>query len=107
MSASQNVSSWEKVGLKKPNATDYEEHNAVGDVATGRRFKASQLVPSKYKEANDGTYKYYGFANFGSATSSALWRILRETIADKSLDAADSNDLFDNIWDNYASLIYG
>lgn len=101
-----NLDDWEKLGLVKPTATDWEEHNAVGDVSTGRRFKASQLVPIKFRESTNGTYNYYGFAAFGTETSSPLWRILRETISNSSIDAADGNDLFDNVWDDRASLSY-
>lgn len=85
---------------------EHYEHSAVGDVATGRRFKAVQQVPIKVRNASDGTYKYYGFAAPGTATSSALWRVLREEISTGDLDFADGNDDFDNIWDNYSSLSY-
>ena len=52
---------------------------------------------------------YYGYANPGTATSAASWRIMK---MDKSADPdftitwADGNDNYDNIWDNRASLTY-
>lgn len=90
----------------RPADTDWEEHSAVGDVAGGRRFKAIQNVPSKLRMDEGATYTYIGKAAWGTPTSSALWRIIRITNATTDMDAADGNDLFDNIWDNRASLSY-
>ena len=100
------ISEWQKLGLAKPSGTDFEEHSAVGDVSSGRRFKASQLVPMKSKQASTSTYTYYGFTKFGTATSDPLWRILREELSTGNIDAADGDDLFDNVWDDRASLSY-
>lgn len=47
---------------------------------------------------------YIGKAQPGTATSAALWRIKK--INDSSVLFADSNDKFDNIWDNRVSLTY-
>lgn len=52
---------------------------------------------------------YKGTANPGSATSLAVWRMERITIAtdgDISILYADGNDSFDNIWDSRAALSY-
>lgn len=57
-----------------------------------------------------GTTWYIGRALPGSATSSAVWQIMRLTFSGGLLTAvewADSNDNFDNVWDNRASLSYG
>ncbi len=43
----------------------------------------------------------------GAATSAALWRIMRITTSSGVvIEWADGNDLFDNVWDNRASLSY-
>ena len=54
------------------------------------------------------TVTYIGSAAPGSATSSALWRIkkIEKTGNVTSILFADSNELFDNIWDNRAGLVY-
>lgn len=52
---------------------------------------------------------YRGTANPGTATSAASWRMERITIAvdgDVTIEFADGNDNFDNIYDNRASLSY-
>lgn len=52
-----------------------------------------------------GTYTYIGEADPGTATSSALWSVLRITNATGvSLYAA--RGAFSQIWDNRASLSY-
>ncbi len=55
-----------------------------------------------------GGITYVGKAAVGSATSSAVWQIQRitETGPDITIQWADGNASFDNIWDNRASLTY-
>lgn len=62
-------------------------------------------------DGSDTTYQYLGEASFGALTSSPIWRITRLTYSgtDSSIvtvEFADGNDEYDNIWDNRASLIY-
>ena len=52
------------------------------------------------------TYTYVGEALPGTATSAALWRVQRITVANNTILFADGNAKFDNIWDNYATLSY-
>ena len=54
------------------------------------------------------TVTYVGYADPGTPTSSALWKIkkLTGTGDDLSVTYADGNSNFDNIWDNRASLSY-
>lgn len=56
----------------------------------------------------DSTYQYVGEASFGTSTASPFWRIKRLTNASGvlTLQWADGNDEYDNIWDNRASLTY-
>jgi len=54
------------------------------------------------------TVTYIGSAAPGSATTSAVWRI-KKVLVDgtvTSIKFADSDELFNNIWDNRASLTY-
>ena len=50
---------------------------------------------------------YVGFANIGSLSASAVWKIFKinETTG-LVITYADGNDSFDNIWDNRSSLSY-
>lgn len=52
---------------------------------------------------------YKGEAVPGSSLAAAVWRVQKITVAvdgDVSIQWADGNDSFDNIWNNRASLIY-
>lgn len=52
---------------------------------------------------------YSGAAAPGSLTSSAVWRISRVTLqsdGDVTVEWADGNDAYDNIWDNRVALSY-
>lgn len=54
------------------------------------------------------TVTYVGEAQPGSATSGALWRVKRLTQSGVILfiEWADGDGLFNNVWDNRASLSY-
>jgi hypothetical protein len=59
------------------------------------------------------TVVYQGFADPGSLTSQAVWRITKTTFTSNSPNSddvevrfADSNSNFDNVWDDRASLSY-
>lgn len=50
---------------------------------------------------------YVGYAPSGSLDSQAVWQIMRiDTSAGDKVEYADGNTLFDNVWDNRASLNY-
>jgi hypothetical protein len=59
-------------------------------------------------DTTDGSVIYCGWAERGSLTSAAKWRIKRITISGSliSMSWADGNINFDNIWNNRASLTY-
>lgn len=74
------------------------------------------IIPSSYtlddldlKVATTGGTTYVGQAAIGSATSQAVWQIMRIVVAgtDVAITWADSDNNFDNIWDNRASIVYG
>lgn len=56
----------------------------------------------------NSTVTYLGRAFTGSATSSAVWKIQRISVSGTitTIENADGNVQFDNIWDNRASLSY-
>lgn len=55
------------------------------------------------------TITYIGEAAIGSLASAAVWRIKRTSSTTQltTIEYADSNSNFDNIWNNRASLTYG
>jgi hypothetical protein len=56
----------------------------------------------------DATTTYIGFAPAGAALSAAVWLIQRLTTSgpDTTLEFADGNAEFDNIWNDRAGLSY-
>lgn len=50
---------------------------------------------------------YIGYAEIGSATSAAVWKIKKIATATGAVTTwADGDDQYDNIWDNRVSLTY-
>lgn len=95
--------------LGRPESTDWEEHSAVGDLSTGRRFKAVQNIPQKVIiDEVDANTTYYGYAQWGTNTDASLWRIMKQTVSGTitTLEMANGSDAFENIWDNRLSLNY-
>jgi hypothetical protein len=65
-----------------------------------------------YKVITDeasATVTYMGYAAPNALTSNPVWKILRITISGSTiytLESADGDHEFNNIWDNRASLSY-
>ena len=80
--------------------TDDLEGIGLGDVI-------STLVP-RIDSTTTTDVTYIGEAVLGSATSGALWRIqtIDDTTSETVVKWADGDQLFNNIWDNRASLSY-
>mgnify|MGYP006935473121 CR=1 FL=1 len=80
-----------------------------GDIYT-ITMEASVPYATRIDQAVDGLTYYTGFADVGSSTSSAVWRVKKTVLSDTSDDVvitwADGNANFDNIWDNRLSLTY-
>lgn len=51
-------------------------------------------------------YEYTGLANPGYATSSSVWLIMRETLADSTLLYADGDSNFDNAWTSLSAISF-
>jgi len=98
-----------KVGFNRPTMQEYEEHSKVGDASTGRPIKYVQSAPLlvMVDEASD-TVQYIGEAVPNASSGSALWRIRKVLVSGTttSVQFADGDDNFDNIWDNRDSLTY-
>lgn len=96
-------------GNKNPETTNWLEHSAVGDVSTGRRFKAVQEIPMlAIVDEASATVTYVGETKPGTSSASALWRIrkITESGTITTVAFADGDDQFDNVWDDRASLSY-
>ena len=91
---------------RNPTAVEVNEHSAAGDNVNGRRFKATQIVPLTSRFLSNASVSYYGYANPGTATSAAAWRIFQDDHGGTQTLLADGNDAFDNVWDNASSLTY-
>jgi hypothetical protein len=52
---------------------------------------------------------YVGQADPGSSTSAAVWRVkkITESLGGTSIDWADGDAEFDNVWDDRDTLTYG
>lgn len=87
--------------------------SAGDDIATltldGKHVQvtAPAALTTRYDEASS-TIAYVGLAAVGSVSGSAVWRIKRVTTSsgDVTVEYADGNALFDNVWDQRASLAY-
>ena len=54
------------------------------------------------------TETYIGKAKIGTGTGQALWQIFKiDTSSGTAITWADSDDKYDNVWDDRASLTYG
>lgn len=88
---------------------DASAANQLTEIATLESI--DQKLGSDYvvqKDEASATEIYFGYANPGTATSSASWKIKKMTIdgSDFNVKFADGNSNFDNTWDNRASLSY-
>lgn len=97
---------WQKVGLTHPSGPEWDEHQLVSDVQTGKAYKNVSSVPMKIRQADVGSYIYYGFAKPGASESQAYWRIMREDATTGDVDFAEGTDDFIYIWDDRASYTY-
>lgn len=93
--------------------TDYKELerqkfvlNEAGRVALSV-FDTSGAGVTKVDEVDSST-TYVGWAASGTASSSASWKIQKISVSGTvtTIEWADGNQLFDNVWDNRASLSY-
>ncbi len=67
---------------------------------------AEPPVTTRIDEAS-GTVTYVGAANPGTADAAALWQIKKiDSSSGTTINYADGNALFDNVWDDRAALIY-
>lgn len=91
--------------LGRPSLIEWLTFGKVGDSNTGAAFRKVQNVPETVRIEDTGTYVYMGWAIPGSAEADAVWRIARVDTSGNKL-YADGDALYNNIWNNRASLSY-
>lgn len=83
---------------------------AVSGPLTDAELRASTVYvasPPLAIRLDDGaTYLYVGKAAVGTLNGDSVWQIQRITQADTTVEWADGDADFDNVWDNRASLSY-
>lgn len=89
-----------------PSPYDASAFGRVGNDVSGQGFyRSSETDESTYID-DATTYIYIGSAIPNTATSSAMWKIMRVTAATGTTLYADGDAYYNNIWDNRASLSY-
>jgi len=98
---------------------DQEEHTHIGGVAGKKVFVVdsvgniidfpgdSNWAINVQVDSGDTNIEYVGRANIGSATSDAVWQIMK--VNDNTgtvVTWADGNENFDNVFDNREALSY-
>lgn len=85
---------------------DTTTHNAVDHLMVIYEISSNEAI--KIDDASS-TISYIGYAEVGASTASGVWKICKITSSGTitSVEWADSNKLYDNIWDNRAVLTYG
>ena len=90
-----------KVGILDENLQPISNGNPLPVEVIGTTVFATRI------DEASATVTYVGKAATGTATSSALWQVQKiDTSSGTVITWADGNGLFDNIWDNRATLSY-
>jgi hypothetical protein len=90
---------------RSPSIIEWETFGRVGDDSVGEGFAKTQDVPESMRIDDTGTYIYIGYAIPGSLTADNCWRLCRYDNYGNRL-WADGDALYNNVWDNRASLSY-
>ena len=98
-----------KIRTSNQTTTPGAQANEItGDTLGTSRVLHSDAPPKNivWDDTTTANTVYVGFADIGSATSAASWRIMRINTSTKAVTYADGDSLDDNIWDDRASLSY-
>lgn len=97
-------------GMAEGSVIDMAEHGRTGGVSTGQGFKMIRKVDEKILvDEPSATVTYIGKVKQGGDTSEAIWQIKKISVSGNitSITYADSNDQYDNVWDDRGTLTYG
>lgn len=97
--------------IKDGNVIDMAEHGRTGGVSTGIGYKTVLIAPeTTLIDAADANTTYIGKTKEGSSadTSQAIWMIKKISVSGTvtTINFADGDVKYDNIWDNRAALSY-
>jgi hypothetical protein len=87
---------------KSYKADNTENTNSAGDSAVPVTAEDAALAFGAIY--NDGTYKYFGEAAAGTATTASSWRVSRMTIATSQIQWVDSGN-FSQVYNVKADII--
>lgn len=89
------------------NTLSYEVGTSGGSGTGSDVFVTNQISDDPLRVDVVDTIIYLGYADPGTATSSASWKIKRIDVTSGAISTwADGNVLYDNVWDNRVSLSY-
>jgi hypothetical protein len=87
---------------------DGSTNRAIRTDALGRTVTVSTNYALRLDDTSTPNVTYVGQAAIGSGTGSAVWQIKKiDETTGMTITWVDSNDSFDNIWDNRTGLTYG
>lgn len=88
------------------DATKAKQDEIIENQTDGTQIANPSTYTTRIDEAS-ATVTYIGDAAVGSLTSAEVWRVKKvDTTSGTSITFADGDGLFDNIWDDRASLSY-
>lgn len=90
-----------------PNDTVTGANSGLGNPDNPINTQSPNYAVLVREDSVDTNIEYVGYAAIGSLSSAAVWQIKRVDITTgTTIDWADGNDNFDNIYDNRESLSY-
>ncbi len=96
---------------KDSGVTDFAEHGRVGGLSTEQGFKFVSIVGGAVRvneNSGDSNIEYVGKAKIGASTSDAVWQIKKiNSTTGTIITWADTDDNYNNIYDNREALSYG
>ena len=97
-----------KKGINDGDVISMSEHGRQGGISTNQGLKFVENIAIAFRvDPASSTVTYLGKAAPGTATSTAAWQISKvDTTSGTVITWADSDDNYDNVWDDRASLSY-
>lgn len=94
-------------GIQINPATEEKQDSIISGLSSVSSSVATYAIQYAVN-SGDSTITYVGKAAAGSSLASAVWQIKRitDTSGNLSIQFADGNDDFDNVWNNRESLSY-
>jgi hypothetical protein len=96
--------------VSKTTGENIDAKRVAGYIWNGSGWERDSGSPSQATRIDDSTTAdtvYIGKASIGTATSAASWQIVKLDVASGMIKTwADGDALFNNVWDNRASLTY-